>query len=190
VGARSGGAEHDTGFWVCTYHMPCKYRNVPAMVTLAALLGQRVQSIVQNEPLIIAGDFNFVPNSSPYMLITTGRCSRDSPDYPHVRKIEKGRHCKWLPRMSALRSAYVLANGREPEVTNHSATRQRDGTINKFTDCLDYIFVSSHWAARDCIRTMAREELKAVRSLPNAYEPSDHLMIGCCLRLKKLDKLA
>lgn len=57
-------AESGDELWVANYHMPCRYQNPRAMVTFAALAAQRVQTIADGEPYILAGDFNFVPSSS------------------------------------------------------------------------------------------------------------------------------
>merc|ERR1712125_123559 len=50
-------------FFVGTYHMPCAYWCMPVMTIHAAELFIQCQLIAENYPLIIAGDFNFKPDS-------------------------------------------------------------------------------------------------------------------------------
>ena len=74
--------------------MPCKYFHPPAMVTFAALVTQRAQTLAGAEPLLLAGDFNFSPTSTAYSLLTRGELKTSHADYPRERKLVHGRRCE------------------------------------------------------------------------------------------------
>ena len=157
------------------------------MVTFAALAAQQMQSVAKQEPYVLAGDWNFDPASSCYELLTTGRLDVDHPDFPCAPRWAHGRPSKWTPAVARMRSAYALARGKEPELTNHACTRKQgsDGDTEgrTFTATLDYIFLSRHWEqASDCAPTPTLEGLRAIPSFPTRDEPSDHALIACTLR--------
>jgi 2',5'-phosphodiesterase len=83
----------------------------------------------------------------------------------------------WAPVLEPMRSAYVLANGIEPDFTNHAKMKQN----NLFTDTLDYIFVSKHWKISNVTPLPHRNDLPG--PLPTEHEPSDHLMIAAHLEI-------
>tara|TARA_B100000524_G_scaffold348292_2_gene252341 strand:+ start:2039 stop:3499 length:1461 start_codon:yes stop_codon:yes gene_type:complete len=181
-----------TCFWIGTVHFPCNFKCPPAMVGFAALSAQIVQRLAGSEPCILAGDMNILPDSSAYALLSTGHCP-DGADRPSLRRLrEFGQRCEWRPELSSrMRSAYVVATGAEPELTNHAATRFVHSARTKprhFTGTLDYIFMSEEWeGASDAVRTPTQHELRAERrvSYPDAFEPSDHVLIGATLSLAK-----
>ena len=168
-------------FWVANFHMPCKFQNPPAMVTFAALVGQRVQTVAADEPYVLAGDFNFTPSSTMYELLTSGSIPPDHPHYPSARKLRRGKECSWTPSLLPMVSAYVSAKGQEPELTNHATTCMAGGPARTFTGALDYIFLSPGWEATQCVRTPCLASLAGIKSFPIASEPSDHVLIGCSL---------
>jgi hypothetical protein len=59
-------------FVVGTYHMPCAYQTPAVMVAHTALSTQHIQHFARSDPYIYVGDYNFLPSSSQYMLMTTG----------------------------------------------------------------------------------------------------------------------
>jgi hypothetical protein len=82
-----------------------------------------------------------------------------------------------------LRSAYKTACGIEPEFTNYAQTADQD---EPFMDTLDYIFHSAEWDVLSADRLPTKQEtILRGKSLPMANEPSDHLLIGATLQLKK-----
>lgn len=153
-------------FYVFTYHMPCDFKRNDVMNIQAAALISNIQKIAGELPYIVAGDFNSVPTSSVYRMITLGIM----PIFP-VSKIYK-----YIPLFSitSLISVYFAFQRREPEYTNYSYTKPMD---QPFKETIDYIFCSK----------MRIEKVLSVRddlpqtTFPNEQEPSDHLPIGATL---------
>lgn len=172
----------DRPFWVATYHMPCKFFNPQAMVTFTSLVTQRVQGFAGEEPYILAGDFNFQPDSAMYQFLQKGSLPETHPHFPIASKAIAGKPSKWTLEVRPVRSAYVAACGKEPELTNHATTRQhRTGETRSFTGTIDYIFISDHWLASKAFPTPSLASISKVKSFPTESEPSDHVLIGCLL---------
>eukprot|EP00439_Symbiodinium_sp_Y106_P057186 s2496_g8.t1 len=72
----------DKDFVVSTYHMPCFFRDMKVMVIHASLAAQCALEFAGDLPLILAGDFNFRPGSSPYVLLTNGSLPEEHHDHP------------------------------------------------------------------------------------------------------------
>ena len=78
---------------------------------------QLVQSLAGGDPYVFAGDFNVVPGSAPYRLLTTGALAPADPAYPPPPRAGGGGG--WSPRLAeGMCSAYAVANGAEPAFTN------------------------------------------------------------------------
>ena len=173
-------------FAVSTYHMPCLFGSDPAvqvMVCHAALAARHALALADGDPCILAGDFNFDPQSAPYMLLTRGELDDKHPHQPPARAADP-----WRPTMPmALQSAYVAALGHEPDFTNLAVTKfQPDSS---FCGTLDYIFLGDatskdKWKVNQVRVLPTRDEvLPVTRSYPTATEPSDHVAIWCDLDL-------
>ncbi|KAH7577411.1 hypothetical protein JRO89_XS01G0247300 [Xanthoceras sorbifolium] len=108
--------------------------------------------------VIVAGDFNSVPNDKVYQYLVSG----------HSSSAQQEECLEELP--IPLCSVYAFTRG-EPPFTNCTPD---------FTDTLDYIFFSPS----DTIKPVSILELPEPDSpdvlgcLPNQYHPSDHLPIG------------
>ncbi|KAI9177359.1 hypothetical protein LWI28_014169 [Acer negundo] len=108
--------------------------------------------------VIVAGDFNSVPNDKVYQYLVSGYSS----------SAQQEEILEELP--IPLCSVYAFTRG-EPPFTNCTPD---------FTDTLDYIFFSPS----DSIKPVSILELpkkdspEVVGCLPNQYHPSDHLPIG------------
>ncbi|KAL5793095.1 hypothetical protein ACOSP7_001689 [Xanthoceras sorbifolium] len=108
--------------------------------------------------VIVAGDFNSVPNDKVYQYLVSG----------HSSSAQQEECLEELP--IPLCSVYAFTRG-EPPFTNCTPD---------FTDTLDYIFFSPS----DSIKPVSILELPEPDSpdvlgcLPNQYHPSDHLPIG------------
>jgi 2',5'-phosphodiesterase len=165
-------------FHVATYHMPCLYGSAKKRQTMlihASLAAQYVQGKAADEPYIIAGDFNFVPGSSSYRLLTEGKWDVEHEDFPFRRANDD---TDWdANNVQRVTSAYVLKNGREPDFTNNA----RVGEEPPFIETLDYIFLSSHWSVQEVVALPGRDAIEG--PFPNALEPSDHMLIGANLSL-------
>ena len=128
---RGGGAEDgDEGvrggsFCVSNYHMPCAFfapmvmnihadmaaRRCQKMATTAAAAGAGAGGSV---PHILAGDFNLMPDSSHYRLLTTGTLNAETEStYPSPKF-----GAEWKPTAKGMRSAYGESNHGEPDFTN------------------------------------------------------------------------
>ena len=105
-------------FCVGTYHMPCLFGSVDkerVMVIHASLAAARVKKVAAGKRYVLCGDFNVKPYDACYQLLTQGPClgvcrsDADKPDGDIVA--EKFSSTVEPP----LKSAYVLANGKEPD---------------------------------------------------------------------------
>jgi mRNA deadenylase 3'-5' endonuclease subunit Ccr4 len=164
------GEQRAKPFCVGTYHMPCAYLNPQVMLIHAALAAQHLQEFAQGQEHIFAGDFNFEPRSLPYELYTKNSIEPNT--------IEHIKNDDWSPKLKVLlQSAYAI-HSEEPEVTNYASTEGKPC----FCGTLDYIFMSPGFK---CISTEELPTLAYLKgrcdSLPNATEPSDHLLIGATL---------
>jgi len=171
------------GFWVSTVHMPCKYWNPSLMTAYAWHLGTAVQNIAQDDPVVFVGDFNVNPSEPAYELLNTGTCTK-------LPNLTFEGDPSWKAELSyPFRSAYKVANGVEPELTNF-AWLQYDGVEqDKYIDTLDYIWLSGeeHWTVDSVGKTLTKDEvLSSYESWPCGKEyPSDHHPISADLTLKK-----
>jgi 2',5'-phosphodiesterase len=165
-------------FCVTTYHMPCLFGSAKkrqTMIIHASLAAQYVQRRAADDPYVLAGDFNFVPGSSAYRLLTEGKWEVEHEDFPTPRA---GDDTGWdANNVKPLRSAYAVKNGREPDFTN----RARVGDEPLFSDTLDYIFLSPHWSVEEVVQLERGSDLEG--PFPNTREPSDHVLIGADLTL-------
>lgn len=160
----------NASFTIGNYHMPCEFKFPQVMVTHSCLAAQYLQSISDGNPYILAGDFNFKPNSTMYRILTEGEVEPDNVELPPPLQ-----DFSWKACVVPLRSAYLAANGSEPDFTNSSKVRNEQ----PFVDTLDYIFCSPEWTVESVDQLPNRNEL--VGPLPTPSEPSDHLMIAANL---------
>lgn len=151
-------------FWVATNHMPCKFKNLPLMAVYTGFTVKAVQDVAQNDPYILAGDFNQDPDTDCYRLMTEGSDTKIEVDVD-----------EYLPLMKPMRSAYAVVGG-EPEYTNY-CDRIRFGD---FVGTLDFIWLSKHWEVTSVDPVPDIE----VESWPCETEPSDHCIIAADLTLK------
>jgi 2',5'-phosphodiesterase len=176
-------------FLVGNYHMPCYYIDEVVMAIHSCLASQHIQRLSQGtKPFIFAGDFNSIPTSCCYRLLTTGHIDQCTSDISATPLNSKD----WKLILGPMRSSYAVHDGREPDHTN---------TSPNFCETIDYIFISEHWRVNGVIPlpspvVMAQDlgELKREREreedlfeqrklYPSKEEPSDHLMIGAELEL-------
>jgi len=171
VGARSRDVmpmvklkANDSEFWVATNHMPCKFKNPPLMTVYTALTAKAVQDVAQNDPYILAGDFNQDPATDAYKLLTEGSKAKLELDV-----------AQFLPETQPMRSAYAVAS-EEPEYTNYCERL----LFGEFVGTLDFIWLSRQWGvvSVDPVPDIDCE------SWPSKTEPSDHCMIAANLKLE------
>lgn len=188
--------ENQAMFSISNYHMPCAFYCPPVMnlhVDMAARRAQQLASEIHNDvygtdavgevPHILAGDFNILPDSAHYKLVTTGVLEESDPSYPPLKH-----GFKWKSTCEAMDSAYATHSGAEPSFTNYAHLNSED---EPFIGTLDYIFLSRKehndrssckWVVRDVVKLPEKEASGG--PFPNECEPSDHLLISADLKLE------
>ncbi len=159
-------------FVLGTYHMPCMYDRPEVMQLHAAAAADQAQQFADGDPLVLAGDFNFAPDSPGYRIVTRGKCQRADErrtlsTFPALDK----RH---LRAREVMRSAYHVAHKQEPAFTAYSFTMWKGP--NLFSGAIDYIFISKHFTHASA--TKLPESIASYATpLPTSDEPSDHLLV-------------
>ena len=180
-------------FSVSNYHMPCAYFAPAVMNIHTEMVAKRVQDLAavswknihgDNEkegdntiPYILTGDFNILPESAQYKILTSGMLEQSDPTFPPTK------HGKQFKVESVpMDSAYALLGGSEPEFTNYAHCRDDP----PFIGTLDYIFMSKsksteRWKVHRT-KTLPNKETSG-GPFPGEKEPSDHLLIAADLEL-------
>lgn len=153
-------------FNVFTYQMPFIDVHRHLMNIHAAVLLTVVQEISGVYPYIITGDFNSIPQSSVYSMITEGKV----PNFPRSTLFDSVPNFEG--KINPLQSAYVTLTGQEPVYT-----RVEEG---KYPRTNDYIFHTTNLVIKDVLPV--RNNL-ADTVFPNSREPSDHLPLGATFTL-------
>lgn len=156
--------EDNTPFNIFNYHMPCAFTNPDLMIIQAAALMRCVEEDSKGVPYILAGDFNSIPNSPVYNLITGTRL----PFFPLSTTYDKVPTFE-LPM--CVFSAYPAVIGREPDYTNYSHTKI---SPTPFQNTIDYIFSKGF----NIVSVLPVRQDMPTSTFPNEKEPSDHLPIG------------
>lgn len=198
----------DCTFSISNYHMPCAFFAPAVMNIHTEMVSKRVQDLaadswksirsdecstetpqegIKTIPYILAGDFNILPDSAQYKILTSGELAKSDPTYPPTKHGKE-----WKVESLPMDSAYGLG-GSEPEFTNYAHTKDDP---DPFIGTLDYIFLSkkegvssNHGESGGCERWKVHCTLKlpckddSGGPFPNAKEPSDHLMIAADLEL-------
>lgn len=152
--------------------MPCMFQSPPVMTIHCALSTQLIQRFAGSLPYIFVGDFNIKPDSSMYNLITKGSLEDTDPDVPPPLP-----GSDWSIDVKAMRSAYKVSLGREPEFTNFAKVRDSEA----FIDTLDYVFLSPEWRVESTEPLPERASTSG--PLPTEDQPSDHLLLAASLKL-------
>jgi 2',5'-phosphodiesterase len=162
-------------FCLSNYHMPCAFYAPPVMNIHADLAAKHCQDFAASAgpcPHILAGDFNLMPESAHYKMLTTGVLPRFDPTYPAEKY-----GVAWQPEAKPMQSAYAVSSHGEPDYTNYAKIRDDE----PFIGTLDYIFLSNEWDVDDVQKISTREEYPG--PFPKDAEPSDHLLISADLSL-------
>jgi len=172
---RSGAGQ---SFSVATYHMPCCYgppEKVHIVNIHTLLLLGKVREFTADDPAVILGDFNFMPDSSPYAIVCAGDVGVAG-TWPRGETVG-------LETLSvrnggqAYESAYRVFHKSEPLFTNFTETG-----FGPFQGTLDYIwFTPGSFVVTDC-RAMPSSAQEMLGPCPNPAEPSDHLLLDATLR--------
>lgn len=172
------GVDSHLPFCVFNVHLPCAFRTPMVMLIHAALTLETVQTLAETKPYVLAGDFNFRPGSPAYRLMTEGGDRRSDFEPSHIY-ITPELGANVIP----VRSAYVVAETREPRFTNYSWTRDMP---EHFYDTIDYVFVSPEFKVESVSKL--RDDMPTM-TFPNADEPSDHLPISATLQFDDLSDI-
>lgn len=167
--------ESGKSFIISNYHMPCVFYAPMVMNIHAEMAVKRVESLATasgDKPHILAGDFNFMPDSPTYQLVTTGQLDEQDATYPTSKY-----GLEWKSTIHGMQSAYAQSDNGEPDFTNFAQVKEDD----PFIGTLDYIFLSKHWNVNNVRRTVERS--KANGPFPNKDEPSDHILISADVEL-------
>ncbi|KAL6303570.1 Endonuclease/exonuclease/phosphatase [Sparassis latifolia] len=125
-------------------------------------------------PLIVCGDFNSVPSSGVYDLLSTGSVPPTHPDFmSHLY----GRYTsEGIKHRLGLKSAYATAG--ELPMTNFTPS---------FHGVIDYIWYSTaNLSVNGVLGEIDRKYLEKVVGFPNVHFPSDHLCIVSEFRVRPL----
>jgi len=124
---------------------------------------------------VIGGDFNSVPTSAVYTLMSTGMLL-----HTHHGLMSDGIPVTFqdLHHTLFLHSAHCETFGREPEFTNFTDTWR--GTV-------DYLWYSKNsvMVPVGVHKLIGVEEASSAVALPNKDFPSDHLCLVCKFGVKK-----
>ena len=168
-------AKNKIPFTVATYHMPCLFGSVAkeqVMVVHAAKLAHLVHDFANDNPYVLAGDFNIKPKDPCYDMLTKNQLPTD-----YVPPDSTG----FSMPPTSLVSAYADKVGAEPELTNFAFSRNQK---EPFVGTLDYIFLSKSWTVNDVKPTPRLSQINlASGSFPDATQPSDHVPIAADLAL-------
>lgn len=198
---RSSKGKSPSTFSISNYHMPCAFFAPAVMNIHSEMAARRVQDIAAKPwktsqgtkriPHIFAGDFNILPDSPHYKLLTTGTLDRSDPTYPPEKH-----GVEWKVESLPMDSAYAMSNasGTEPEFTNYAHVKDDP---DPFIGTLDYIFVSQKeqtsssddggkgsgewWKVHDVQKLPGKDDSGG--PFPNKKEPSDHFLIAADLEL-------
>lgn len=151
VAVRLRGPINDKMFVVGTYHMPCSNQRPEVMKIHTREVVEDIRRFAGTSPYILAGDFNFQPHEEVYTLVT-----------------------------KKMKSAYKVANRREPEFTNYTQNKFHD---KPFSACLDYIFYNSNGKSLQLSTVNKTYKKPRIGVLPNEDIPSDHIPLGACFEL-------
>lgn len=177
-------ANEDMEFWVCTYHMPCKFRQPVLMYSHLMAISSHMNYIKRNCPILFMGDLNTKPSDIGYKIMV----ERFTP--PEMVKIMNNSERAYPFRspegvaydpsvnMANFKSTHAELHGTEPEFTNVWITSER-----RFVDTLDYVLCSEELIPIECKideetltgSIITDRESHEIRPFPTRYCPSDHL---------------
>ncbi|EDV28922.1 uncharacterized protein TRIADDRAFT_20232 [Trichoplax adhaerens] len=120
--------------------------------------------------VLYCGDFNSHPRTALVKLMTTGSVQSNDPVW------HEGGEEEFCENISLRNDKKCVSFTGYPQFTNF---------VNGFVECLDYIFGQpEHFQVEQVFPSMTEEVAAAYTALPSVVSPSDHVAIGCDLRLK------
>ncbi|XP_076003276.1 2',5'-phosphodiesterase 12 [Genypterus blacodes] len=127
-----------------------------------------IREVAPGAPLIFCGDFNSIPNSGVFQLLSEAAVSEFHDDWCSSWP-EEGCSMEMLSTFPPLLSAC-----NQPAYTNY---------VGGFHGCLDYIFIQpDKMQVEQVIPLPSHQEVTTYKALPSVSHPSDHIALVCDLR--------
>ena len=168
---------------VVTTHISCAWETpVKQLAQVQELLLQLAQIVPPTLPMILAGDFNSLPGSGAYRLITERALSMNDA-HAFVSSEDQNIGVKLPYQILAhefkLESAYRKIYGKEPMFTNFTAQPR------SFSGTLDYVFFSvDRLEVKSVLALPSFDYIRKETALPSSVYPSDHLPLTACFSFK------
>jgi 2',5'-phosphodiesterase len=167
---------------VATYHMPCQFWDPAVMTIHTAICFQELQRQAGSMPYVLAGDFNFKPQSPMYKLITGWGLDPvvNDPEDEEVHGKSTIPSRVLYPGDPFNYNFQAMASVYDPKRHPFSCYAQTKDAKNPFFGMLDHIFY--HSGARTKLNLIETIDLTATcedateTSLPSETQGSDHLL--------------
>ncbi|KAM7005466.1 2',5'-phosphodiesterase 12 [Tautogolabrus adspersus] len=131
-------------------------------------LSHVIREVAPGAPLILCGDFNSIPNSGVFQLLSEAEVLQQHADWSSSGPEESCR-MELLSDFPPLLSACG-----QPAYTNY---------VGGFHGCLDYIFIQpDSMQVEQVIPLPSHQEVTTYEALPSVAHPSDHIALICDLR--------
>ncbi|CAJ1052012.1 '%2C5'-phosphodiesterase 12 [Xyrichtys novacula] len=131
-------------------------------------LGHVISEVAPGAPLIFCGDFNSVPTSGVFQLLSEAVVPQQHADWDSSG-LEDSCRMELLSAFPPLQSACG-----QPAYTNY---------VGGFHGCLDYIFIQQDsMKVEQVIPLPSHQEVTTYEALPSVAHPSDHIALVCDLR--------
>uniref|UniRef100_A0A3P9M362 2',5'-phosphodiesterase 12 n=1 Tax=Oryzias latipes TaxID=8090 RepID=A0A3P9M362_ORYLA len=130
-------------------------------------LSHVMDTVAPGAPLLFCGDFNSMPDSGLFQLLSEGSLPEQHPDWSGLGPEESCR--------MELTSPFppLLSACGQPAYTNY---------VGGFHGCLDYVFIQPQsMKVEQLIPLPSHQEVTAYEALPSLAHPSDHIALVCDL---------
>ncbi|KAK2861675.1 hypothetical protein Q5P01_001208 [Channa striata] len=131
-------------------------------------LSHVIDKVAPGAPLVFCGDFNSIPSSGVFQLLTEVTIPQQHADWSSSGPEESCSmelHSPFLPLLSACG---------KPAYTNY---------VGGFHGCLDYIFIQpDSMQVEQVIPMPSHQEVTTYEALPSVAHPSDHIALICDLQ--------
>ena len=123
--------------------MPCLFGSVDkerVMVIHASLAAARVKKVADGKRYVLCGDFNIKPSMPVIVAIDPRMCCRRirrSGRLPNQMETSSRRSSLLVD--PPLKSAYVVATGKEPDFTDFAYTKPMGSDMDAFVETLNYV---------------------------------------------------
>ena len=154
---------------VVSYHAPV-FEETPPLFMVLDLTFSCVEEFAGELPTVFMGDFNMIPGTPVYSLITEQ--TKSSIEFEVLSE-----KFSYTPKLKGcFQSGLKLAKGSEPKFTTRSKLTFKD---KEFQETIDYIFLSNVKATNLIAGEISEEE----KFYPTKENPSDHLPISLSFSL-------